>query len=565
MLVPEIALTPQTVARFQARFGDTVALLHSALGEGERYDEWRRLRTGEARIAVGPRSAVFAPVADLGLVVVDEEHDASFKHEGDPRYDARTVAAERARRTGATLLVGTATPRPETWHALPHLRLPDRVDSPPAAARARARHARARAHPLHPRDAPRARRRAQVDRAAQPPRLVELPHLPVVRQDLGVPAAATSRSSCTAPSTRSRATTAATANASPIAATPAARSPSPATAPAPSASSTSSREALDVPIFRLDADTAGAKDAVPELLARFRAAPAGRAARHADGRQGPRLPGRRRSASCSTPTHAALPRLPRRGAHVRADRPARGPRRARRRAAAACSCRRRAGRAARSRPPPATTRDGFLAGELERRRALRYPPFADLIRVVCSRRRRRAGARRRGPCAAALDGAAARPRCSAPRRCSACAGASASRSCSRRRARGRDRRDGRGGRRGAARASRGRVRCDVDPHSAVPASTRSARPRPGRVADGLPGTRAATTATMAQPNDPTVAHAEVEPRERRRASSIPRRARAATRRCSYVRKYGDPVLRSRALRSSASTTRSPTRSRGWAS
>ena len=103
VLVPEIALTPQTVARFQARFGDTVALLHSALSDGERYDEWRRLRTGEARVAVGPRSAVFAPVRDLGLVVIDEEHDGSYKHEGDPRYDARLVAAERARRAGATL------------------------------------------------------------------------------------------------------------------------------------------------------------------------------------------------------------------------------------------------------------------------------------------------------------------------------------------------------------------------------------------------------------------------------------------------------------------------------
>ena len=126
-LVPEIALTPQTVARFQARFGDTVALIHSALSEGERYDEWRRLRTGEARIAVGPRSAVFAPVENLGLIVVDEEHDASYKHEGDPRYDARHVAAYRAYQTGARLLAGSATPRPETVHTLPRLRLPARV------------------------------------------------------------------------------------------------------------------------------------------------------------------------------------------------------------------------------------------------------------------------------------------------------------------------------------------------------------------------------------------------------------------------------------------------------
>src|SRR5262249_56679674 len=95
VLVPEIALTPQTVARFRARFGDTVALLHSALSDGERYDEWRRLRTGEARIAVGPRSAVFAPVADLRLVVVDEEHDPSYQHQGDPPHHPRPPAPHR--------------------------------------------------------------------------------------------------------------------------------------------------------------------------------------------------------------------------------------------------------------------------------------------------------------------------------------------------------------------------------------------------------------------------------------------------------------------------------------
>jgi primosomal protein N' (replication factor Y) len=128
VLVPEIALTPQIVARFVARFGDTIALLHSKLSPGERHDEWARLRAGEARVCVGPRSAVFAPVRDLGLVVVDEEHDASYKHEGDPRYDARRVAERRAQRAGAILVAGSATPRPESVHALRRLRLPARVD-----------------------------------------------------------------------------------------------------------------------------------------------------------------------------------------------------------------------------------------------------------------------------------------------------------------------------------------------------------------------------------------------------------------------------------------------------
>ncbi|HEY5144700.1 MAG TPA: primosomal protein N' [Solirubrobacteraceae bacterium] len=128
VLVPEIALTPQIVARFQARFGDTVAVLHSQLSPGERYDEWLRLRRGEARICVGPRSAVFAPLADIGLIVVDEEHDASYKHEGDPRYDARHVADRRARDHGAVLVAGSATPRAESWHALRRISLPERVD-----------------------------------------------------------------------------------------------------------------------------------------------------------------------------------------------------------------------------------------------------------------------------------------------------------------------------------------------------------------------------------------------------------------------------------------------------
>ncbi len=131
VLVPEIALTPQTVGRFIDRFGETVAVLHSQLRPGERYAEWRRLREGEARICVGPRSAVFAPIEDLGLIVVDEEHDSSYKHEGDPRYDARDVAAERARRSGAVLLLGSATPRAESEHRVRSSLLPRRVDGRP--------------------------------------------------------------------------------------------------------------------------------------------------------------------------------------------------------------------------------------------------------------------------------------------------------------------------------------------------------------------------------------------------------------------------------------------------
>ena len=115
MLVPEIALAPQTVGRVRARFGDRVAILHSGLTDAERRDERERIASGEARIVVGARSAVFAPVRGLGLIVVDEEHDASYKQDSDPRYDARTLAAKRAALEGAVAVYGSATPRPESW------------------------------------------------------------------------------------------------------------------------------------------------------------------------------------------------------------------------------------------------------------------------------------------------------------------------------------------------------------------------------------------------------------------------------------------------------------------
>ncbi|HET6571466.1 MAG TPA: primosomal protein N' [Solirubrobacterales bacterium] len=152
VLVPEIGLAPQAVARFRARLGDRFAVLHSALSAGERYDEWRRLRSGEASVCVGPRSAVFAPVRELGLIVIDEEHDPSYKQEGDPTYDARTVARRRAEQRGAVLVAGTATPRPETWLELPRIELPRRVDGrrmPPVHLVDR-READPRSGPLHP-------------------------------------------------------------------------------------------------------------------------------------------------------------------------------------------------------------------------------------------------------------------------------------------------------------------------------------------------------------------------------------------------------------------------------
>ena len=115
VLVPEIALTPQTVSRFRAHFDDQVAVLHSGLSEGERYDAWRSLNTGQRRIAVGARSALFAPLSNLGVIVVDEEHDGSYKQSEAPRYLARDLAVVRARQTGAVCVLGSATPSLESW------------------------------------------------------------------------------------------------------------------------------------------------------------------------------------------------------------------------------------------------------------------------------------------------------------------------------------------------------------------------------------------------------------------------------------------------------------------
>ncbi|MHC4994368.1 MAG: replication restart helicase PriA [Planctomycetota bacterium] len=115
VLVPEIALTPQTVSRFTARF-DGVAVLHSGLTGAQRHEEWDRIRRGEARLVVGARSAVFAPVLDLGVVIVDEEHDTSYKQDQLPRYHARDVAIKRAQLIGAAVVLGSATPSLESYH-----------------------------------------------------------------------------------------------------------------------------------------------------------------------------------------------------------------------------------------------------------------------------------------------------------------------------------------------------------------------------------------------------------------------------------------------------------------
>ena len=390
VLVPEIGLTPQTVGRFQARFGDVVAVLHSGLGQGERHDEWLRLRSGEARVCVGPRSAVFAPLADIGLIVVDEEHDASYKHEGDPRYDARTVAIHRAEQHGAVVLAGSATPRPESAVALTRLRLRDRIDGralpPVELLDMRGVH-----HPLHPQT-----RMALADvRSARGKAIVLLnrrgwsnfltcrgcghvwmcPNCDVAL----VLHRAAGQLACHHCGHRRRA--------------PSRCEECGSVAVARHGAGTESveqelREAFgsELPVFRLDADAAAGKDRLARTLAAFEAAPAGV------------LVGTQMVAKGHDFAEVSL------GVVLDADQTLRFPdfRAEERTFALVTQLAGRVGRGEESGPPATVLvqtlapsaeslalaarhdSEGFLEAELRRRRLLGYPPYGSLIRIVCS-------------------------------------------------------------------------------------------------------------------------------------------------------------------------------------
>lgn len=136
VLVPEISLTPQLLSRFKDRFGENLSLLHSRLGRGERYDQWRRIWRGEVKIAMGARSAIFAPFKNLGIIIVDEEHDPSYKQEEKLKYHARDLAVVRAKQVEATLLLGSATPSLESFYNAERgkfhlLNLPERIEGKP--------------------------------------------------------------------------------------------------------------------------------------------------------------------------------------------------------------------------------------------------------------------------------------------------------------------------------------------------------------------------------------------------------------------------------------------------
>ena len=389
VLVPEIALTPQTLARFGERFGEEVAVLHSRLAPGARLDEWARLRSGEARVCVGPRSAVFAPVRDLGLIVIDEEHDASYKQEGDPRYDARRVAERRAAGAGAVLVAGTATPRPESFGALRRIVLPERVDGralPPVELLSTLGVAGAGGG-LHPRTAEalaEVRHRGEkaivlLNRRGWSSfltcrtcaRVWECPHCDVTL----VLHRAAARLECHH-----------CGHAEPV----------PYGCPDCGSVSVARHgagterleqvlaELLDpLPVVRLDADAAAAPDALAERLARFDAAPAGvllGTQMVAKGHDFPDV-----TLAVVLDADATL-RFPDFRAEERtfalvaqlAGRSGRGPRGGRVIVQAV---------APEARPLRYAARhdaEGFVRGELERRRLLGYPPFTGLVRIVCS-------------------------------------------------------------------------------------------------------------------------------------------------------------------------------------
>ncbi len=389
VLVPEIGLAPQAVARFRARLGDRFAVLHSALSDGERFDEWARLRSGEAQVCVGPRSAIFAPVHDLGLVVIDEEHDSSYKQEGDPTYDARAVARHRAEQRGAVLVAGTATPRPETWLELPRLELPRRVDGlrmPPVNI-VDMREADPRSGPLHTEtwsaleEVRAAGRKAivMVNRRGFAPWLTcrscghhwGCPNCDVsliVHRESGRLVCHHCNHSEAAP------------RACPVCAS---------TTLARAGAGTELIEELlrerlaPMPVFRLDSDTTSRAWRPRPDPCRIRRGDERRPGRHPDGRQGPRLPGGDAERDPRRRRDPALPRLPRRGADLRDGRPAGralGPRRGRGRGDGADAGPARLLDRARRRP----RLGGLPGGELDRRRILRYPPYSHLLRVNLS-------------------------------------------------------------------------------------------------------------------------------------------------------------------------------------
>ncbi len=387
VLVPEIALAPQAVARFQARLGDRIAVLHSALTQGQRYDEWRRLRDGAASVCVGPRSAVFAPVHDLGLIVIDEEHDPSYKQEGDPCYDARTVARRRAAECGAALLAGTATPRPESWLELPRVELPRRVDGrpmPPVAV-LDMRGADPRSGPLHPNTwaALEGVRRAGAKAIVMVNRRGFAPWLTCrsCGRHWGCPNCDVS---LIVHRRAGRLVCHHCAHAEPL---PRACPDCDSTTLSQAGAGTEQVEALlaerlgPMPVFRLDSDVAAGRGAHGRILAAFDAAGSGVLVGTQMVAKGHDFPQVTLSAIVDADATLRFPDF-RAGERTFAMVTQLAGRSGRGEAGGKVVVQTLAPGAASIGHAAAHDSAGFLAGEIERRRALRYPPFSHLVRVV---------------------------------------------------------------------------------------------------------------------------------------------------------------------------------------